>query len=181
MGVGVTAVGVLGNICSWWVINMIGRRALVPGMLILTVILFIIGILDVVPGYNSSTAMGQCVLIIVWNFFYDLTLGPLGYVICGEMSSTRLRSYGVSIGFFTQNFWTLIMTLTTPYMINPDEGNLRGKTGFIFGGFSVIACTWTYFCLPETKGRTFEQLDHMFEQKISARKFAEYDQRPHEG
>jgi hypothetical protein len=33
---------------------------------------------------------------------------------------------------------------TTPYMINPDEGNLRGKTGFIFGGFSVIACIWTY-------------------------------------
>ncbi|KAJ9489532.1 hypothetical protein VN97_g3744 [Penicillium thymicola] len=181
MGVGVTAVGVLGNICSWWVINTIGRRALFPGMLLLAAILFVIGILDVLPGYNSSIAMGQCVLVIVWNFFYDLTLGPLGYVICGEMSSTRLRSYGVSIGFFAQNFWTLIITIIMPYMINPDEGNLRGKTGFIFGGFSMIACVWTYFCLPETKGRTFEQLDHMFEQKISARKFAGYDQRLHEG
>jgi hypothetical protein len=163
MGVGVTAVGVAGNICSWFVINTIGRRVLFPGMVILTVIVFIIGILDVVPNYNSAIAWGQCVLIVVWNFFYDLTLGPLGYVICGEMSSTRLRSYGVSIGFFTQNFWTLIMTITVPYMINPDEGDLRGKTGFIFFGFSVVASIWTYFCLPETKGRTFEELDHMFE------------------
>lgn len=73
------------------------------------------------------------------------------------------------------------MTLRVPYMINPDEGNLRGKTGFIFGAFSIIACIWTYFCLPETKGRAFEQLDHMFEQKISARKLTEYDKRPYEG
>ncbi|KAJ6049435.1 hypothetical protein N7444_006151 [Penicillium canescens] len=179
MGVGVTAVGVVGNICSWFVINTIGRRVLYPGMVILTIIVFIIGILDIVPNYNSSIAWGQCVLIIIWNFFYDLTLGPLGYVICGEMSSTRLRSYGVSIGFFTQNFWTLIMTITVPYMINPDEGDLRGKTGFIFFAFSVIASIWTYFCLPETKGRTFEELDHMFEQKVSARQFAKYDTRPH--
>ncbi|CAG7995316.1 unnamed protein product [Penicillium salamii] len=179
MGVGVTAVGVVGNICSWWVINTIGRRSLFPGMVVLTIIVFIIGILDVVPNYNSSIAWGQSALIIIWNFFYDLTLGPLGYVICGEMSSTRLRSYGVSIGFFTQNFWTLIMTITVPYMINPDEGDLRGKTGFIFGGFSIIACIWTYFCLPETKGRTFEELDHMFEQKIPARDFAKHDRRAH--
>ncbi|KAJ5199246.1 Major facilitator superfamily domain general substrate transporter [Penicillium cf. griseofulvum] len=164
--IGVIAVGVLGDICSWFVINTIGRRGLFPGMLVLTAIFFIIGILDVVPNYNPSIAMGQCVLIIILNFFYDLTLGPLRYVICGEMSSTRLRSYTISISFFTRNFWTLIMTLTVPYMINPDEGHLRGKTGFIFGDFSIIASIWTCFCLPETKGRTFEQLDHMFEQRI---------------
>jgi hypothetical protein len=41
---------------------------------------------------------------------------------------------------------------------------------FIFGGFSVIACIWTYFCLPETKGRTFEQLDHMFDEACLATK-----------
>lgn len=174
MGVGVTAVGVVGNICSWYVINVIGRRSLVPGVGVLMVIVFIIAILDVVPGYNSSMAWGQSALIIVWNFFYDLTLGPLGYVICGEMSSTRLRSHVVSIGFFTQNLWTLIMTITVPYMINPDEGNLRGKTGFIFAFFSALAFVWTYFCLPETKGRSYEELDHMFEQKIPARKFCKY-------
>ncbi|CAI7614835.1 unnamed protein product [Penicillium manginii] len=177
MGVGVTAVGVVGNICSWYVINVIGRRSLVPGMAVLTVIVFVIAILDVVPGYNHSIAWGQSALIIVWNFFYDLTLGPLGYVICGEMSSTRLRSHVVSIGFFTQNLWTLIMTITVPYMINPDEGNLRGKTGFIFGFFSIIASIWTYYYLPETKGRSFEELDHMFQQKVPARKFATYRQR----
>lgn len=176
MGVGVTAVGVVGNICSWYVINVIGRRSLVPGLAVLMIIVFIIAILDVVPGYNHSMAWGQSALIIVWNFFYDLTLGPLGYVICGEMSSTRLRSHVVSIGFFTQNFWTLIMTITVPYMINPDEGHLRGKTGFIFAFFSVTAFVWTYFYLPETKGRSYEELDHMFEQRIPARKFSSYRQ-----
>jgi SP family general alpha glucoside:H+ symporter-like MFS transporter len=71
------------------------------------------------------------------------------------------------------------MTITVPYMITPDEVDLRGKTGLIFGGLSIVACIWTYFCLPEAKGRTFEDLDHTFEQKIAARKFAQSGQRPH--
>ena len=31
---------------------------------------------------------------------------------------------------------------------------------------------WKYFCLPEPKGRTYGELDILFEKKVSARKFA---------
>jgi hypothetical protein len=48
------------------------------------------------------------------------------------------------------------------------------RCGFFFGAFSVVATIWCYFRLPETKGRTFEELDHMFEAGIPARKFSEY-------
>lgn len=34
---------------------------------------------------------------------------------------------------------------------------------------------WAYFRLPETKDRTFEELDMLFAKKISARKFAQTD------
>ena len=35
-----------------------------------------------------------------------------------------------------------------------------------------MIAVWAYFRLPETKGRTYEELDILFAQKITARKFA---------
>ncbi|KAH8591220.1 hypothetical protein B0O99DRAFT_690830 [Bisporella sp. PMI_857] len=49
-GVGVTACGVLGNFLSWFVVNSYEcRKVFVQGMIALTTILFLIGILDVIP------------------------------------------------------------------------------------------------------------------------------------
>lgn len=44
----------------------------------------------------------------------------------------------------------------------------------IFFGWMVGCIIVTYFCLPETKGRTPAELDEMFEAKLPARKFKSY-------
>jgi len=59
-------------------------------------------------------------------------------------------------------------------MINPDQANLRGKIGFFFGGLSVLALIWAYFRVPETKGRTYEELDIMFSQGLKTKEFKSY-------
>jgi MFS transporter, SP family, general alpha glucoside:H+ symporter len=59
-------------------------------------------------------------------------------------------------------------------MMNPDNGNLRGKTGFIFAAFSSVFVVWAYFRLPETADRSFEELDIMFHNKVPTRRFASY-------
>jgi hypothetical protein len=45
---------------------------------------------------------------------------------------------------------------------------------FLWGGISVISFLWCYFRLPETKGRTFEEIDYLFENHIPTRKFKTY-------
>ena len=57
-------------------------------------------------------------------------------------------------------------------MIGPQAWNWDAKTGFFWAGACVILFTWCYFRLPEPKGRTFGELELLFERKISARKFA---------
>lgn len=42
------------------------------------------------------------------------------------------------------------------------------------GSISLLTCFWCYFRLPECKGRTFEELDIMFERKVPARQFKNY-------
>lgn len=57
-------------------------------------------------------------------------------------------------------------------MINPTQWNLAGKTAFFWGTASLLTVIWAYFRLPETRGRTYEELDILFERKVSARRFA---------
>lgn len=57
-------------------------------------------------------------------------------------------------------------------MLNPDYWNWRNYAGFFWAGICFCCVVYTYFCLPEPAGRTFAQMDVLFERKISARKFA---------
>jgi hypothetical protein len=66
------------------------------------------------------------------------------------------------------------MTVAIPYMINPEQANLQGKLGFFFGGLALICLIWSYFRVPETMGRTFEELDLLFDKKVPARQFKGY-------
>lgn len=47
----------------------------------------------------------------------------------------------------------------------------RGKAGFFWGGSCFLILVWTYFRLPECKGRSYRELDILFERRVPARKF----------
>lgn len=65
---------------------------------------------------------------------------------------------------------------TTQFMGRDDlTNNLLGKTAFFWGTLSLITTIWAYFRLPETKGRTFEELDILFLRGVNARAFADAD------
>ena len=48
---------------------------------------------------------------------------------------------------------------------------MGAKVTFIFGGLAVICLVYLWFCQPETAGRTYEELDELFMNNVSARKF----------
>ena len=49
----------------------------------------------------------------------------------------------------------------------------RGNyAGFFWGGSCFLCIIYTYFRIPEPSGRTFAELDLLFERGVSARKFA---------
>ncbi|GFZ44343.1 hypothetical protein JCM24511_02065 [Saitozyma sp. JCM 24511] len=60
------------------------------------------------------------------------------------------------------------------FMINPNEANLQAKTSFTFGGFPVLCRLYAYYYQPETKDRSYQELDETFKQAVSARKFGAY-------
>lgn len=58
-------------------------------------------------------------------------------------------------------------------------------TGFFWAALCFLCIVYTYFRIPEPAGRTFAELDLLFEQRVSARKFAKtqvdvFDEQVHE-
>ncbi len=98
----------------------------------------------------------------------------MAYVILRETSSPILRAKTVGLATATQAVFGIAMNFAIPYMVNPNEGNLKGKVGFVFGGLSLVASIGSYFYCPELKGRTFHEINSMFEAKVPPRKMGEY-------
>ncbi|KAL7793210.1 general substrate transporter [Trichoderma ceciliae] len=178
LGIGVAACGLAGNILSWVIMNSYGRRSIFfTCMCILTGILVLIGIMDVVPTGGAKWV--QASLTVVYAFFYYVGLGAMAFAILGETSSTSLRAPTIALATATQAVMGIIFNFVIPYLVNPDEANLKGKVGFIFGGLALIATTWSYFYIPELKGRTFDEIDRMFQAKVPPRKMGSHQLTPY--
>lgn len=148
----------------------------VLGLVLLTTLQLFVGILDVLPTYapHSPLVWAQSILLLLWNFVYDLTIGPVCFILISEISAVRLRAKTIAVATAIQAVLGIFMTVAIPYLINPDEGNMRGKLGFFFGGLAGLSLVWTWFKVPETKDRTFEELDVMFERRVPTREFGNY-------
>ncbi|CAN6596027.1 alpha-glucosides permease Mph3p [Trichomonascus vanleenenianus] len=176
LSVGGYACGLVGTICSWFLLNRMGRRRIyLIGITTIILALFMIGILQVKATSNPNVAWGQAAFAIIWLFIYSLTIGPLTYTIISETSSTRLRSKTVCLARNTYYICAIISSVLNPYMLNPGQWNWKGYSGFFWCGTAAITSIWAYFCLPECGGRTYEELDRLFEQRVSARKFRNTD------
>ncbi|KAL1981938.1 hypothetical protein VTN96DRAFT_2002 [Rasamsonia emersonii] len=175
MGVGNTALGFVGTCLSWLLILYFGRRTIYnTGMIFMTIILFVIGFLDF--GRNQSPVVwAQASLMDIWTFIYQMTVGPVCFVIISEISATRLRGRTIAIATAVQALASIVFTVAMPYMLNSDQADWRGKAGFLFGAINLVCYGWCWFRLPESRGRTFEELDILFEKKVPPRQFARYN------
>ena len=162
-----------GNIISWYLIDKVGRRNLtIYGTAGLTVILWVMGGLAV--GGSPGELKGTVAMILLYCFFYNVTIGATAYTVLTEVATARLRAKTIAIGLIVQNCFSVMWSFVLPYLFNPDKANLGGKVGFIFGGLSFPCIAFLWWFQPETKGRSYEELDEMFTKRIPVRQFATY-------
>ncbi|KAL6857677.1 hypothetical protein ACO1O0_005119 [Amphichorda felina] len=163
--------GFIGTLISWVLMQFLGRRTLfVGGLAILAVCQLIIGFTGIAPRHEP-TYWATGAMLVVFTFFYCCTVGPVVYSLVAELSSVRLRAKTVVLARILYNVGAVINSVITPYMLNPDALNWGAKTGFFWAGICSLFLTWSFFRVPEPKGRTYGELDILFEKKIPARKF----------
>lgn len=174
IGLGGTGIAFCGTIISWFLMVKFGRRTIfLTGFSCLVIFLYVIAIMSCTSAADTDgVRYAQGTLCVLWLFVYSMTVGPIVYTLVAEIGATRLRSQTVVLGRSTYYLGNIIGGVLEPYMINPGEWNLKGKTAFFWGTTSLLTTIWAYFRLPETMGRTFEELDYLFMKKVSARKFS---------
>lgn len=164
---------IVGNMMSWDLIDRLGRRPLtIYGLVGLTAVLWVMGGLAV--GGTPAMLQGTVAMILVYCWLYNVTIGATSWTVVTETATARLRSKTVAIGNVSNSLIAIIWQFAMPYMFNPDQGNLGGRVGFIFGGLSFVCIGYLWWYMPETGGRSYEELDEMFMKKVPARKFSSY-------
>ena len=168
---GINCVGVFG---AWFLMAMgIGRRSLyLYGLCGLFTMLFVMGFLGLVPAdHKSSASLATGSMMIIWAMCYQLTVGTVCYSLVAELSTRRLQIKTVVLGRNLYNIVGIICSVLTPYMLNPGAWNWGNYAGFFWAAICFCCIIYAYFRIPEPAGRSFAELDLLFERHVSARKF----------
>lgn len=168
------SLAIVGVVVAWFLTPRFGRRTLILSgtffMASTTMLIGFLGIKDTTKNTNFAYAIGSILLIEYFVFF--MTCGPVIYTVVTEIPSTFLRTKSVALARAMYNVNVLIYGQLVPRMIQKAAWNWGAKSGFFYGGCMLMGLTWAYFRLPETKGRTFAEIDILFKNGVSARKFA---------
>jgi MFS transporter, SP family, galactose:H+ symporter len=152
-------VNVLATIVAIFLVDRVGRRVmLLSGSVIMFLALVAIGyIFATHPKHVGGLTLTS---LIVYIAAFALSFGPVFWVMSAEIFPTRVRATGASFSSFSNWVANFLVSLTFLSLI--------GAIGeaFTFWLFAVMALLALLFCwrlVPETKGRSLEQIEHYWE------------------
>lgn len=149
-------------------IDKLGRRGVfASGAFIMGASMYIVG--GLFQGYNYVDADGNvgltnaharnCVIAFVFIFqaAYAYSWGPVAYIYPAEISNTRTRAKVIALAYGLNWAIGIFMTFVMPiFMDNTIFGSY-----YFFGGCCTVLFLGS-FMLPETKGKTLEEIDRIF-------------------
>ncbi|KAF2021571.1 general substrate transporter [Aaosphaeria arxii CBS 175.79] len=163
---------IVGILTSFYTVDRIGRRNLVLGggaaMCTLNAVVGGLGFMK----QNNASGVALVFLCSLWAFVYANTLAPIGWISLVEMSSPRLRAKTTSVAVTIQYLTGILFSYTVPLMLSEQNAGWGQKTGLFFAGTTAVYLIPCILLFPETKGRTYNELDELFERRIPAWKFA---------
>ncbi|KAM0438448.1 hypothetical protein ACHAPT_001197 [Fusarium lateritium] len=153
---------------DWW-----GRRPMyILGCTSLFVLMFCMAISG---SFDTTAAITASVgFYTMFNFFYNVGVGSTVYALAGELPTSVLRAKTLAIAISVSSAFNTMWSFVAPYMFNSDYANLKAKIGYVFGAFMLIFAVLAFFCVPETRKRTYEELDELFMKKVPTRQFRTY-------
>jgi SP family sugar porter-like MFS transporter len=106
--------------------------------------------------FFGLTGIMMVALVVTAISVYAMTLGPVTWTLLAEIFPHRIR--GVAMAVCTFALWTGCCTLTFSF---PSMNATLGSSGtfWIYSAICICAFTFLFRCLPETKGKSLEQLE----------------------
>ena len=170
MSVVVYIIGVVANFISMSSTDKLGRQnVLICSSLMLRACMFVIGGLTANGAASMSYAMqvAAVVMLMLWFFSFQVTWGPLAWVLTAEVPHSQVREKVVALSGLGAYVTGLVIVFVNPFT----QADIGGRVAFIYGALSVGPFAFAWLFVPEMKQRTLEQIDEMFQDGVPIRSF----------
>jgi len=153
------------TVIEMMLIDRAGRKTtLVLGSAIMAVALLINGALPLAYPHNINHVSDYAcvVFIFFFSFGYSIGFGPNSWVYGAEIFPTYVRAKGLCISASAGSIGSIIVAQFWPIAMQ----NIQSRTYFIFMTTNIAAIVLILAFFPETKGKTLEELDNLFQKKV---------------
>eukprot|EP00727_Mastigamoeba_balamuthi_P006835 m51a1_g2772 hypothetical protein (496) ;mRNA; r:1022563-1024422 len=157
MSILIGGINVIMTVVSIVLIDRLGRKPLLLGSLVgMALSLMCIGIFSNVHTLSKSSAgVGSVIFTILFVIFFAVGLGPVPWCLVPELFPSSTRALAVSISLFTN--WVTNLGVSLAFLPLIEATSLSA----VFYGFAVLSAisfVFVIIVLPETKGRTVEDI-----------------------
>jgi SP family xylose:H+ symportor-like MFS transporter len=123
------------------------------------------------PTISSSEGIVSLIGILIFIAAFAMSMGPIVWVILSEIFPNKVRSAAMSIAVAAQWLANYFVSQTFPMIVESDVNKLKVDGGtwnnslpyFLFSFFIVIIILFVMKYIPETKGKTLEEMEELFE------------------
>ncbi|KAI1376407.1 general substrate transporter [Hypoxylon crocopeplum] len=171
-----TCLGFIGvNIGMYLMRHVMGRRTVLMTGAVFQGCAMLGMAVSATVAYGTVSAR-NCLIAFsaLYMFSYNAFVGDATYPTATELVSTRLRSWSVGSAISLGYFLAWLTGFCSPYFINPEDLNWGAKYAYIWAGSNLCCLVFFYLFVPETKGRTLEEIDELFANRVSVRKFKSF-------
>lgn len=144
-------------------VDKAGRKVLLLlSIIVMTLTLTSLGVFFFISDKNPEMAkeIGWLPLasLCIYLVFFAIGFGPIPWLMLSEIYSKEYNAFASPItGAFN---WTLAFIITATFgSISNAIG--KGETFWIFAGVSVIGTIFTFLVVPETKGKSINDIQRM--------------------
>lgn len=131
-----------------------GRRPLLMvGSVGMAIGMFAIGALS----FMKVIGIGTLVFIIIYTASFMMSWGPITWVLISEIFPNKIRGKAVAIAVAAQWAANYFISSTYPAMMEFSGG----MTYSFYGLMSVLSFIFVWKMVPETKGKTLEEMEHL--------------------
>lgn len=113
---------------------------------------------------RNTPAAGTAMVCFAAFFIFGFasTWGPMIWTICGELFPSRYRARGMALSTAANWGWNFLLAFFTPFI----AGDIDFRYGYVFAVCNILGGLLVYFFVIEGQGRTLEQIDTMYIEKV---------------
>jgi MFS transporter, SP family, galactose:H+ symporter len=159
---GIGTINVLATFIAIWLVDRAGRRPLlIAGVLGMVTTLTILGLAfrDASSGTAGSLGLITAVCLAAYIVFFAFSLGPIVWLMISEIYPLRNRAQAVAVSTAANWGANFLVSLTFPILINRLGSS---HTFFIYAALGVVTLIFVIARVPETKGKTLEEISALW-------------------